>query len=532
MTLIVSLEELEQIRASFDWASSLLYLQSMKWLAYLGVLFLFVACGDAGKFVPSDQHRRLDDLSQEALKSPFQIEEENAVQLEALTMEEDELWSRREALRASKVSLEAQLKEKESSDDVDKNGYTVLEQEIAEIDSEIQNVSLRLSDVIYEKTLVLQSQNFLYAGLNKYSDVRVRVFPVTTGDRLYPQTKTSDYENIELVARDKFVVSIVDLLSGESQSILGESQSVKFSIFCHNSVECGAGKTNRMEINGSRYDLSDLFSNDKRRLFAIRIRPVVENANSEVSGFKWGKSRKVEREYRGEFLFFFAKFSRNNKSEVFESKTWRRWSVVNVLDIDHYLRSVVPAELSPSSPTEALKAQALAARTYALNKARESRVVNKRFFDLDPTTVHQAYPGVKSEDPRTDKIVQSTRRLVMYNREKIASTEYHACSIEETKEVPDNSVLSARVNPPNVTCANYYSKKGTFLGGHNRGLCQICAVELARTGWDSKEREPTRVEGIPQKADIEAPWDYEQILRYYYEDIEIRPISEDQLAMI
>ena len=59
-----------------------------------------------------------------------------------------------------------------------------------------------------------------------------------------------------------------------------------------------------------------------------------------------------------------------------------------VLNLEEYLRGVVPAEMPASSPQEALRAQAVAARTYAVKKIEEGK---NRAYDVDDTAGYQAY---------------------------------------------------------------------------------------------------------------------------------------------
>jgi SpoIID/LytB domain protein len=86
-------------------------------------------------------------------------------------------------------------------------------------------------------------------------------------------------------------------------------------------------------------------------------------------------------------------------------------AVVNALPEDQLLAGIVPSEIFPDAPAEALKAQAVAARVELLAK------VGTRHF-LDPfllcSTQHcQVYGGVKPEDPRTTRAVADTRGQVL-----------------------------------------------------------------------------------------------------------------------
>ncbi len=104
--------------------------------------------------------------------------------------------------------------------------------------------------------------------------------------------------------------------------------------------------------------------------------------------------------------------------EIFLNKRGRM-TVVNELPMEEYIRGVVPNELSPNAfpQLEALKAQAVAARTYAVkNKGN----YGAEGFDLLPTAMSQVYNGRSSEHPLTDRAVLETRGMVAtYNGEPI-----------------------------------------------------------------------------------------------------------------
>lgn len=73
------------------------------------------------------------------------------------------------------------------------------------------------------------------------------------------------------------------------------------------------------------------------------------------------------------------------------------WEVVNVIDLEQYVAGVVGWEMVSSWPVEALKAQAVASRTYAIFVMEEARIEG-RTWDLDDTTKFQVYGGVGPTD--------------------------------------------------------------------------------------------------------------------------------------
>jgi stage II sporulation protein D len=89
-------------------------------------------------------------------------------------------------------------------------------------------------------------------------------------------------------------------------------------------------------------------------------------------------------------------------------------TVVNVLGLEDYVRGVVPNELSPggyggSPAIESLKAQAVAARTYAVSNRGQFAAAG---FDLLPTTRSQVYGGLATEHPLSSRAVDETRGVV------------------------------------------------------------------------------------------------------------------------
>jgi SpoIID/LytB domain protein len=96
---------------------------------------------------------------------------------------------------------------------------------------------------------------------------------------------------------------------------------------------------------------------------------------------------------------------------------------INILPLESYLRGVVPAEVPASWPIEAVKAQAVAARTYAWAKMR-----NDRNWDILPTAAHQVYGGYQHEHWASDRAVSETANLVLTYGGKIISALYHAAA--------------------------------------------------------------------------------------------------------
>jgi len=90
----------------------------------------------------------------------------------------------------------------------------------------------------------------------------------------------------------------------------------------------------------------------------------------------------------------------------------RSFDTVNVLSMDDYLQGVVPYEMPASWHPEAVKAQAIAARTYATWSRNQNR---SRYYQICDTTSCQVYGGVNGEDSRSNTaIVATTRQILTY----------------------------------------------------------------------------------------------------------------------
>jgi stage II sporulation protein D len=105
-------------------------------------------------------------------------------------------------------------------------------------------------------------------------------------------------------------------------------------------------------------------------------------------------------------------------------------TVVNALDLEDYVRGVVSAESPSAWPVEALKAQAVAARTYALTTHAGGGA-----FDQYADTRSQVYRGVAAETPNTDAAVVATAAQVVTFGGQPVTTYFFSTSGGETEDV-------------------------------------------------------------------------------------------------
>ncbi len=131
-----------------------------------------------------------------------------------------------------------------------------------------------------------------------------------------------------------------------------------------------------------------------------------------VPGIRFRDARTPHRTYRG-----ILEFRNDGKGHLL---------VVNELPVEVYLLGVVPKEMGPQFPPEALKAQAIVARTYTYWQWGKGRAYFQP-YDLVGDYSVQAYGGQDARTPETDEAVRSTRGLVVFYDGRLAETLYHSC---------------------------------------------------------------------------------------------------------
>lgn len=166
--------------------------------------------------------------------------------------------------------------------------------------------------------------------------------------------------------------------------------------------------------------------------------------------------------------------------------------VINDVDLEDYLRGVVPSEMPASWEYEALKAQAIAARSFALaNLGKQSRYG----YDLKDNTEDQAYGGASVETNRTNKAVDETTGLVLTYDMKIISAYYCASAGGMTT----TSAWGGYV--PYVRSVPSFDDD-VKKNGHGVGMSQHGANNLAKQGYNAY-----------------------QILQYFYQDIKFAKLN-------
>ncbi len=169
-------------------------------------------------------------------------------------------------------------------------------------------------------------------------------------------------------------------------------------------------------------------------------------------------------------------------------------TVINDIDIESYIKGVLPSEMPSSWESEALKAQAIAARSYALANLGKRADYG---YDLYDTPEDQAYGGASSETQKTNEIVDNTKGLVLIYDLKIIPAYYFASagghSVSASKAW-GNDLPFIR----SVPSYDGHVKKN----GHGVGMSQHGANNLAKKGYNAY-----------------------QILQYFYKNIKFARIN-------
>jgi len=101
-----------------------------------------------------------------------------------------------------------------------------------------------------------------------------------------------------------------------------------------------------------------------------------------------------------------------------------KMTVINVLDVESYLYGVIKSEMLLNSPIEALKAQAVVARTYAIRN--QDKFLKDLGFGLTRDVRSQVYNGVLDEHDLAIQVVDATRGRILTHEGQPISAYYHS----------------------------------------------------------------------------------------------------------
>lgn len=155
----------------------------------------------------------------------------------------------------------------------------------------------------------------------------------------------------------------------------------------------------------------------------------------------------------------------------------QKLTVINNVDMEDYLKGVVPSEMPSSWEIEALKAQAIAARSYAIANLGKRGSLG---FDLKDTPEDQAYGGASAETSRTNNAVDETSGLVLTYNYKVISAFYSASAGGQTI----NAKEAWGSDLPYIRSVNSFDGD-VKKNGHGIGMSQHGANNLAKQGYNA-----------------------------------------------
>ena len=113
-----------------------------------------------------------------------------------------------------------------------------------------------------------------------------------------------------------------------------------------------------------------------------------------------------------------------NGYALFKRLSGSDMTIINIVNMYDYLSSVIGQEMSPSWPAEALKAQAVAAKCYALTSLTRYKDYG---FNLDATTNSQVYMGTSKVTDTTRAAVNATKGVMALYNGQVAQTFFYSC---------------------------------------------------------------------------------------------------------
>ncbi len=233
----------------------------------------------------------------------------------------------------------------------------------------------------------------------------------------------------------KFVFALLFIaFFASNESLAAREKKIRVLVFESNKIYFKADKEKTFLVQG--------LGSSWRAIRSLKIQSEKGKFKYSINGnnSKWSslpRTRKLSiktRDPRGVWLG-----SRRYSGELKILQAVNSLKVVNHLGLEKYLISVVGSEMPKDWPIEALKAQAIAARTYALNQLK-----GKDEYDVDSTIASQVYLGLESDTDSTRKAVKTTKSLVLMYKGRLIDAVFHSSSGGRTE---DSSFVWGRYNP-------------------------------------------------------------------------------------
>ena len=284
------------------------------------------------------------------------------------------------------------------------------------------------------------------------------------------------------ISHNYFLIFILNFCVFQTRPLLaGGVPTIKVLILKNKKIRIRADRSIPLIVDGQKFSNKKFkgltvklennrkimyFDKNKRKIYDLKNKDKFVVKTSDRRGIWVGQKR-----YAGKLKIFV------HDNEIF---------VVNILGVENYLSSVVGSEMPSKWPLEALKAQAIASRTYALKQKGNS------IFDIDSTNRNQVYNGLESRTYKTSKAVRSTKSLVLIYKNKLINALFHSSSAgmtENSQDVWENqfpylsSVKDFDKNNPKLQWQKRFSNEQLQkLFPRIGGIKQIEILNITNTG--------------------------------------------------
>lgn len=312
-----------------------------------------------------------------------------------------------------------------------------------------QKLNIKRQTICWMKALMVIRCS-LYPCLSVFIRVQPRVLGLSfffLPICLFVSSPSFAWESKETV-RVAIFKGTVATVSGDGITITGNIGGEKVSILSNSELEVKAGREGVL-VNDAVYSSLNLDSRE---------------SSVKVNG----------KRYRG-------------KIEVLKDNS--RLLLINELNLEDYLVGLINQEISSRWPMEAVKAQAVVARTYALYQKNTRKDAS---YDLESTVTSQVYSGIDSEDELARQAVKETEgEVALYNGDLIQALYHSSCGgkTEAAVEVWGKNVpyLKSIKDPHCTEAPNYFWQYNISLGElsdrlkrQNRGMGEIRSISILK----------------------------------------------------
>jgi len=268
-----------------------------------------------------------------------------------------------------------------------------------------------------------------------------------------------------------------------------------YSISGHHSMTLASGETVSISFNPSTGQITLIRNGQSYQMGQEMV--FRRHQTSGSNGLKIAQAKKPANLYPGDLQL----------KAQYSSGSYRLYPIVHVY-IESYLNGVVPYEMGNSAPLEALKAQAVAARTYTLNKM-DTRA--SQLYDVVDTTNDQVYYGNSDSTANCTAAVNATKGIVLMNGGALTSTYYTASNGGQTESAKNfwNSsnlaYLTVKDDPFDLMNSDSVLRKLTVYADNDSSaqksalkniLYNKAISKLASMGYATAGLSVTRITGV------------------------------------